>query len=53
MNLAAWIIKSLTPLFTAADVYVGLTIIYGAIAFFWFIGIQGPQSLNQQLRQYI
>ncbi len=46
MNLAAWIIKSLTPLFTAADGYVGLTIIYGAIAFFWFIGIQGPSIVE-------
>ena len=46
MNLAAWIIKSLTLLFTAADGYVGLTIIYGAMAFFWFIGIQGPPIIE-------
>ena len=46
MNLAAWIIKSLTPLFTAADGYVGLAIIYGAMAFFWFIGIQGPSIVE-------
>lgn len=41
-NLAAWIIQVLAPLFTAADGYVGLAIVYGAMAFFWFIGIQGP-----------
>lgn len=46
MNLAAWIIKSLTLLFTAADGYVGLTIIYGAMAFFWFIGIQGTPIIE-------
>lgn len=46
MNLAAWIIKRLTPLFTAADGYVGLAIIYGAMAFFWFIGIQGPSIVE-------
>lgn len=46
MNLAAWIIKSLTPLFTAADGYVGLAIIYGAMAFFCFIGIQGPSIVE-------
>ncbi|MDN5575697.1 MAG: PTS transporter subunit EIIC, partial [Pediococcus sp.] len=39
-NLAAWIIQVLSPLFTAADGYFGLAIIYGAMAFFWFIGIQ-------------
>lgn len=41
-NLAAWIIEFLSPLFTAADGYAGLAIIYGLMAFFWFIGIQGP-----------
>lgn len=45
-NLAAWIIQVLSPLFTAADGYVGLAIIYGAMAFFWFIGIQGPSIVE-------
>lgn len=45
-NLAAWIIQVLAPLFTAADGYVGLAIIYGAMAFFWFIGIQGPSIVE-------
>jgi PTS system lactose-specific IIC component len=45
-NLADWIIKSLSPLFTAADGYFGLAIVYGAMAFFWFIGIQGPSIVE-------
>lgn len=45
-NLAAWIIEVLSPLFTAADGYTGLAIIYGAMAFFWFIGIQGPSIVE-------
>lgn len=52
MNLAAWIIKRLTPLFTAADGYVGLAIIYGAMRSSGLSEFKGPQSLNQQLRQY-
>lgn len=45
-NLAAWIIDVLSPLFTAADGYAGLAIIYGLMAFFWFIGIQGPSIVE-------
>ncbi|MBC6361506.1 PTS lactose transporter subunit IIBC [Lactobacillus apis] len=45
-NLAAWIIQVLSPLFTAADGYVGLALVYGAMAFFWFIGIQGPSIVE-------
>ena len=36
------VIQVFQPLFTAADGYVGLAIIYGAMAMFWFVGIQGP-----------
>lgn len=45
-NLASWIIQVLSPLFTAADGYLGLAIVYGAMAFFWFIGIQGPSIVE-------
>ncbi|WDF82358.1 lactose/cellobiose PTS transporter subunit IIB [Lacticaseibacillus pabuli] len=45
-NLAEWIINSLAPLFTAADGYFGLAIVYGAMAFFWFIGIHGPSIVE-------
>ncbi|VUX14341.1 PTS system lactose-specific EIICB component [Streptococcus pasteurianus] len=30
------------PLFTAADGYVGISLIWGATALFWFIGVHGP-----------
>ena len=39
---AQFVIEMFQPLFTAADGYVGLAIIYGAMAMFWFVGIQGP-----------
>lgn len=45
-NLADWIIKVLSPIFTASDGYVGLAIIYGLMAFFWFVGIQGPSIVE-------
>ena len=36
----------LAPLFSAADGYVGITIIFGAYAFFWFVGIHGPSIVE-------
>ena len=36
----------LAPLFSATDGYVGITIIFGAFAFFWFIGIHGPSIVE-------
>ena len=39
---AQFVIEAFQPLFAAADGYVGLAIIYGAMAMFWFVGIQGP-----------
>ena len=36
----------LAPLFSAADGYLGITIIFGAFAFFWFIGIHGPSIVE-------
>lgn len=41
-NFAEGVITFFQPLFTAADGYVGLAVIYGAMALFWFVGIQGP-----------
>lgn len=46
MNLAAGVIHLFQPLFTAADGYVGLAIIFGAMAFFWFVGIHGPSIVE-------
>lgn len=34
------------PLFSAADGYVGITFIFGAYAFFWFVGIHGPSIVE-------
>lgn len=46
MNFAQGVITFFQPLFTAADGWVGLAIIYGAMAFFWFIGIHGPSIVE-------
>lgn len=35
-------ISALQPLFTAADGYLGIAIIWGAMALFWFVGVHGP-----------
>ncbi|CAM4057462.1 PTS lactose transporter subunit IIBC [Streptococcus penaeicida] len=45
-NFATAVIELFQPLFTAADGYVGLAIIYGAMAMFWFIGIHGPSIVE-------
>ncbi|ELC8333001.1 PTS lactose transporter subunit IIBC [Clostridium perfringens] len=46
INFAEGVIQFFQPLFTAADGYVGLAIIYGAMALFWFVGIQGPSIVE-------
>ena len=45
-NFAQAVIEFFKPLFSAADGYLGLTIVYGAIALFWFIGIHGPSIVE-------
>ncbi|WP_198143304.1 MULTISPECIES: lactose-specific PTS transporter subunit EIIC [Trichococcus] len=45
-NVAESIIKLFEPLFTAADGYLGITIIFGAYALFWFVGIHGPSIVE-------
>lgn len=46
MNFSSWILEVFKPLFQAADGYAGLAIIFGAMAFFWFIGIHGPSIVE-------
>lgn len=46
VNFAAMVIQMFQPLFSAADGYTGLAIIYGAMAMFWFIGIHGPSIVE-------
>ncbi|RIL75496.1 PTS lactose transporter subunit IIBC [Staphylococcus devriesei] len=45
-NVANAVLKLFEPLFTAADGWVGITIIFGAYAFFWFVGIHGPSIVE-------
>lgn len=45
-NVAESVIKLFEPLFTAADGYLGITIIFGAFALFWFVGIHGPSIVE-------
>lgn len=40
------VIEFFKPLFTAADGYVGLAIIYGSMSLFWFVGIHGPSIVE-------
>lgn len=44
--LPRWIINVLSPVFQASDTYIGLCIIAGAMAFFWFCGVQGPSIVS-------
>ena len=46
MCFAESVIEFFKPLFTAADGYLGLAIIYGAMSLFWFVGIQGPSIVE-------
>ncbi|QQP70069.1 PTS lactose transporter subunit IIBC [Carnobacterium sp. CS13] len=45
-SFAQTVIEMFQPLFTAADGYLGLALIYGAMSFFWFIGIHGPSIVE-------
>lgn len=45
-NFAQAVIELFQPLFSAADGYIGLAIIFGAMSFFWFIGIHGPSIVE-------
>lgn len=46
MMFGAWILEVFKPLFVAADGYIGVAIIYGAMAMFWFMGIHGPSIVE-------
>ncbi len=43
---AQGVIKVFQPLFTAADGYIGLAVIYGAMSLFWFVGVHGPSIVE-------
>ena len=46
MMFGAWVLEVFKPLFVAADGYIGVAIIYGAMAMFWFMGIHGPSIVE-------
>lgn len=53
VSFAEAIINLLQPLFSAADGYLGLALIYGAMAFFWFIGVHGPSIVEPAIAAII
>ena len=46
MLFGNWILELFKPLFQAADGYIGIALIYGAMAMFWFVGIHGPSIVE-------
>ena len=44
--VAEGIIHLFQPIFSAADGYVGIAIIYGAMSLFWFVGVHGPSIVE-------
>src|SRR5690625_1404710 len=49
-NFAQFVIEIFQPLFTTIDGYLGLMVIAGATAFFWFIGIHGPLMYKPEIK---
>ena len=52
-SFAEAIINLLQPLFTAADGYLGIAVIWGAMAFFWFVGVHGPSIVEPAIAAII
>ncbi|HFM6841178.1 TPA: PTS lactose transporter subunit IIBC [Enterococcus faecium] len=52
-SFAAGVIQLLQPLFSAADGYVGIAIIWGAMAMFWFVGVHGPSIVEPAIAAII
>lgn len=52
-TFAESIITLLQPLFTAADGYLGICIIWGAMAMFWFVGVHGPSIVEPAIAAII
>ncbi|HEY0222841.1 MAG TPA: PTS lactose transporter subunit IIBC [Lactovum miscens] len=53
VSFAEMIITALQPLFTAADGYLGIAIIWGAMALFWFVGVHGPSIVEPAIAAII
>ena len=52
-SFAEAVITLLQPLFTAADGYLGIAIIWGAMALFWFVGVHGPSIVEPAIAAII
>ena len=52
-SFAEAIITLLQPLFTAADGYLGIAIIWSAMALFWFVGVHGPSIVEPAIAAVI
>ncbi|MGL9817398.1 MULTISPECIES: PTS lactose transporter subunit IIBC [Enterococcus] len=52
-SFANTVITALQPLFTAADGYLGIAIIWGAMALFWFVGVHGPSIVEPAIAAII
>lgn len=52
-TFAEAIITLLQPLLTAADGYLGICIIWGAMAMFWFVGVHGPSIVEPAIAAII
>lgn len=44
--VAEGVIQLFQPIFSAADSYLGIAIIYGAMSLFWFVGVHGPSIVE-------
>jgi len=44
--VAEEVIRLFQPIFSAADSYLGIAIIYGAMSLFWFVGVHGPSIVE-------
>ncbi|WP_067843451.1 PTS lactose transporter subunit IIBC [Amphibacillus sediminis] len=52
-TFAELVIEVLQPLFGAADGYLGIAIIWGAMALFWFVGVHGPSIVEPAIAAII
>jgi PTS system lactose-specific IIC component len=53
VSFAEGVITLLQPLFSAADGYLGIAIIWGAMALFWFVGVHGPSIVEPAIAAII